>query len=91
MSESKQTSDRDTIIKWAEERKGVPSFIKDTESKNGGVLRIHFPQASDNKEDFEKISWNEFFDVFESRNLTMLYQEKKENGETSTFHKFTDT
>lgn len=87
MSESKKTSDRKAIKRWAEARKGVPAIVKGTEGGDGGVLRIHFPEASENDEKFEKIDWDQFFDVFEERNLAMLYQEEKESGEPSTFHK----
>ncbi|MBK6265581.1 hypothetical protein JKA74_11080 [Marivirga sp. S37H4] len=88
MSESKQTTDRNTIKKWADARDGQPAIIKGTESDNVGVLRIHFPKESDNNEEFKPIPWDKFFDVFEARELALLYQEKKENGEQSTFHKF---
>ncbi|WP_017733848.1 hypothetical protein [Nafulsella turpanensis] len=88
MSESKKTTDRQAIKRWAEERKGIPTFVKGTESEDSGVLRIHFPQASDNDKSFDKIDWDQFFETFEEKNLAMLYQEEKENGEKSTFHKF---
>lgn len=88
MSTSKKTTDRDTIKRWAEKRKGVPAMVRGTESGNEGVLRIHFPQASQQDEAFDQVDWEQFFDIFEQKNLTMLYQEEKENGEQSTFHKF---
>lgn len=88
MSESKKTTDRSAIKRWAEARNGVPTFVKGTENGDGGLLRIHFPQASSSDENFDKVDWNEFFETFEERDLAMLYQEEKENGEKSTFHKF---
>jgi hypothetical protein len=88
MSTSNQTHDHDTIKKWAEERNGVPAKVKGTE-KNGdeGVLRIHFPENS-NSSDLEEISWEDFFEDFDQEKLDFLYQDKKADGETSTFHKF---
>jgi hypothetical protein len=88
MSTSQQTHDHDTIKKWAEQRKGVPAKVKGTE-KNGdeGVLRIHFPGHSDSN-DLEEISWEDFFNDFDQEKLDFLYQDKKADGQTSTFHKF---
>lgn len=87
MSESRKTTDRNAIKRWAERRDGVPAFVKGTENGDEGVLRIHFPEASSD-ENFDKIDWDQFFDVFEDKNLAMVYQEEKENGQKSTFHKF---
>ena len=88
MSTSKKTHDHQTIRKWTEERDGVPAKIKGTgNNKDEGVLRIHFPEHSDS-DNFEEISWEDFFRDFDDNKLDFLYQDKKENGETSTFHKF---
>lgn len=85
---SKRTRDHNVIKKWTESRKGVPAKIKGTGKEKGdGVLRIHFPDHSDS-DDFEKISWEDFFEEFDDSKLDFLYQEKKADGETSTFHKF---
>ncbi len=87
-STSNQTRDHNKIKKWIEERNGVPAKIKGTANKDGGgVLRIHFPENSESNE-FEKMDWKEFFEEFEVNNLDFLYQEEKENGKASTFHKF---
>ncbi len=88
MSDSKQTTNPNTIKSWADAREGQPALVKGTESENGGVLRIHFPKASESNEEFKPIPWDKFFEVFEERQLALLYQDKKENGEQSTFHKF---
>jgi hypothetical protein len=88
MSSSNQTHDHNTIKEWVESRKGVPAKIKGTE-KNGdeGVLRIHFPEYSKSS-NFEEISWEDFFKDFDKDKLDFLYQDKKADGEESTFHKF---
>jgi hypothetical protein len=87
-AESHKTKDHDTIKNWVVHRKGVPAKVKGTESGKGeGLLRIHFPEQSSDQ-DLQKISWDEFFEVFDKNNLTFLYQVKKENGEDSTFNKF---
>lgn len=87
MSESKKTTDKEAIRNWAEARDGVPAFVKNTESGDSGVLRIHFPKASNNDDQFDEISWDKFFDQFEKNKLAMVYQEKKDSGESSTFYK----
>ncbi|RFZ84137.1 hypothetical protein DYU05_00425 [Mucilaginibacter terrenus] len=89
MSESVRTTDHKKIQKWAESRGGVPAKIKDTGKDDAdGVLRIHFPKNSDNDDKFEEISWEDFFENFDDNKLDFLYQDKKADGEQSTFHKF---
>ena len=89
MSSSNQTHDHSKIKEWAEERGGVPAKIKDTgKDEDEGVLRIHFPDNSDNNDRFEEIEWDDFFKNFDENNLDFLYQDKKADGELSTFHKF---
>jgi len=88
---SKQTNNHEEIKKWAEERGGVPAKIKGTgKGDDEGVLRIHFPEHSDNDDRFEQISWDDFFEKFDESELDFLYQDKKADGEESTFHKFVE-
>lgn len=89
MSSSKQTHNHATIKAWAEEHGGVPAIVADTaKSNNGGILRIHFPKHSDHSSDLKEIDWDTFFKTFDEEKLDFLYQEKKADGEGSTFHKF---
>ncbi|WP_207534286.1 hypothetical protein [Desertivirga arenae] len=89
MSSSQKTHDHKKIQKWAEERGGVPAKIKNTgKDEDDGVLRIHFPKHSDADDRFEEIPWVDFFQNFDENKLDLLYQDKKADGETSTFHKF---
>jgi hypothetical protein len=89
MSTSNTTHDHDKIRKWAEQRGGVPAKIRNTgKEDDDGVLRIHFPEKSDDDDRFEQIGWEEFFSNFDESELDFLYQDKKADGETSTFHKF---
>ena len=88
MSSANQTHDHQIIKKWAEERNGVPARVAGTEANGDeGILRIHFPEFS-KSDDLEQISWEDFFDDFEKDKLDFLYQDKKANGDMSTFHKF---
>ena len=89
MSTSNQTSDHKKIQNWAEERGGVPAKVKGVgEKDNEGILRIHFPKHSANKDELEEISWEDFFQEFDESKLDFLYQNEKADGEQSTFHKF---
>ena len=86
---SKVTTDHEEIRRWAEERGGVPARIKGTgDSEDEGVLRIHFPGNSEDDDRFEQIEWEDFFEKFDENKLDFLYQDKKADGEISTFHKF---
>ena len=86
---SNTTHDHQEIKHWAEKRGGVPAKIKNTGKEDDeGVLRIHFPDHSDDDERFEQISWDDFFENFDENALDFLYQDHKADGELSTFHKF---
>ncbi len=86
-SESKTTTDHDEIRRWVEEHGGKPASVKGTEDGGGaGVLRIDFPGGA-GEDSLEHISWDEWFEKFESENLAFLYQERKASGEDSTFFK----
>ncbi len=85
MASSDTTTDHSTIKRWAKEHDGIPTRIKDTgKGKGGGVLRIHFPEASEDDENFEKIEWEAFFRTFDDSKLAFLHSTDKD----STFHKF---
>ncbi|MFH5823818.1 hypothetical protein [Georgenia sp. AZ-5] len=86
-STSHTTTDHDEIRKWVEAHDGKPASVRGTESKGApGVLRIDFPGGAGEKE-LEHISWDDWFDKFESENLAFLYQERKADGSDSTFFK----
>jgi hypothetical protein len=85
MSEATTTTDHDAIRKWVEARQGRPSLIKT--SGKGGVLRIDFGEAED---EFEEISWEDFFQIFDDNDLAFLHQDKTADGKTSRFNKFVD-
>lgn len=88
MSTSNQTHNHQTIRQWTEQRNGIPARVIGTELVGDeGVLRIHFPEFS-KSDDLEEISWEDFFNDFEKDRLDFLYQDKKANGEMSTFYKF---
>ena len=87
MADSKTTTDHEAIRRWAEERDGQPASVRGTDS-NGepGVLRIDFPGGA-GEDQLEHISWDEWFQKFDEKDLCFLYQEEKASGEGSTFFK----
>ena len=86
--ESKTTTDHDVIRKWVEERGGKPATVKRTgDEEEPGVLRIDFPGYS-GKDSLEEISWDQFFEKFDEKDLAFLYQEQTRDGEESRFFKF---
>lgn len=83
MSTSTTTTNHDRIRKWVEARKGHPARVKG--QGPDGILRIDFGVP---EETLEKISWDEFFRIFDENELAFLYQDKTEGGKTSRFSKF---
>ena len=86
MAQAKVTTDHDTIKNWAEERGGRPATVTATESDDEhGLLRLDFGKPEDA---LEEISWDDFFEKFDEKDLAFLYQERTAAGKTSRFHKF---
>lgn len=82
MSQGKTTTDHAAIRKWAEARGGKPARVKGTGRKDDpGLLRIDFDEPEEN---LEYISWDDFFEKFEEKNLAFLYQDEPD----SRFSKF---
>jgi hypothetical protein len=81
---AERTRDHDTIRRWAEARGGHPAVVEGTE-----ILRIDFDEPGGNDDrNLRRISWDDFFRIFESRDLEFLYQERTQDGNLSRFNKF---
>ena len=84
-SQSTTTTDHDEIRRWAEERDGQPSRVKGTGDDNDpGILRIDLPGGA-GEESLEHMSWDEWFEKFDENGLAAILQERKSDGEPSTF------
>jgi hypothetical protein len=84
---SKTTKDHEEIRRWAEERGGKPAHVKSTGSgEDIGILRIDFPGYS-GAGSLESITWEQWFEKFDERNLALLYQEETAGGQRSNFNK----
>ena len=85
---SKTTTDHDEIRRWAEERGGKPAHVRSTGGgDDAGLLRIWFPGVGAGEDELEPISWDEFFEKFEEKNLALVYQDETAEGEESRFAK----
>jgi hypothetical protein len=77
------TTSHEVIRQWAEERGGVPATVEGTEHGDHlGVLRFDFGGDS---ERLRHVSWDEWFETFDTRRLNFLYQETRKDGNQSTF------
>jgi hypothetical protein len=88
MTDAKTTTDHEEIRQWVEERNGKPAGVAGTrkDGEDVGLVGIDFAEDGDDDR-LEEISWDEFFDRFEEKQLAFLYQDQKANGEPSTFNK----
>jgi len=86
-TDSKTTTNHDTIKQWVESRGGFPATVKSTKDDGKpGLLRIDFPGYS-GEDSLERIDWDSFFEKFEENDLALLYQEELKSGEESRFCK----
>ncbi|HET7413760.1 MAG TPA: hypothetical protein VFJ18_13980 [Pararhizobium sp.] len=85
MSASQTTTDHSKIRNWAESRQGHPARVQT--KGPGGILRIDFGEP---EESLEEISWDEFFEIFDSNKLSFLYQDETKDGGKSRFNKFVE-
>jgi hypothetical protein len=88
MGAAKSTTDHELIRQWVEERGGHPARVRGTGSNDDtGMIRIDFPGYS-GEGSLEQISWDEFFEKFEEKELALLYQDEEvREGEPSRFNK----
>jgi hypothetical protein len=70
------TTDHETIREWAESKGGKPAAVERTHKGDDvGIIRIMFPDAPHSKHDaLTEITWDEFFEEFEKRELALLYE-----------------
>jgi ferritin-like metal-binding protein YciE len=75
------------IRMWAEERGAKPSCVRGTGDKGDiGMLRLDFPGYT-GEDKLQEISWDEFFEKFDERGLSLLVQDKTARGQQSNFNK----
>jgi hypothetical protein len=78
MATAERTQDHDRIRQWVQARGGVPTFVKGT----GGMLRIDFVEGAashGHEENLEEVSWDDWFKVFDERELSFLYSSERDS------------
>lgn len=79
------TRNHEAIKKWAQARRAKPVTVPGTEhGGRPGVLRFDFPGGS-GSDRLQEVDWESWFESFDQRELTMLFQEKTSDGNESNF------
>ncbi len=84
------TTDHQTIKDWVERRNGRPGIAKRPEDVSHlRLLHIVFPHTSE-AEAVAEITWDEFFEVFEAKELAFLRYSQDELiiGDEAHFYQF---
>lgn len=80
------STDHEFIRRWAEERGARPAHVRGNgDDGDVGMLRLDFPGYS-GAESLEPISWEEWFQKFDERDLALLYQDATAGSEPSNFN-----
>ncbi len=80
-------TDHDQIRKWAETRHAQPACVKGTEGKDGScLLRLDFEGYS-GEQSLQHIDWDQWFRVFDQRNLALIVEDKMADGRPGNFNK----
>jgi hypothetical protein len=80
------TTDHEVIQRWAEQRGARPAITPGS-SYHGelGVLRLELPGSGGVV--LQPVTWDEWFDHFDSQGLSFLYVEQWADGSPSNFHR----
>ena len=84
---SRVLTDVEEIRAWAEEREAKPSCVRGTGDKGDiGILRLDFPGFA-GEDKLEEISWEEWGEKFQERELALIVQDQTSEGVQSNFNK----
>lgn len=87
--QSLATRSHDVIRQWADARQAVPASVESTErGGTAGVLRLNFPGYGGQR--LQEVTWEDWFETFDQRNLVFLYQEHKTDGSMSNFFRLSN-
>jgi hypothetical protein len=90
MDQSQRTTDHTKIRRWVEARNGKPVSVHGPDLAEDAPLRIDFPEDDDSEDgdEHEELTWEEFFEKFDEKRLAFVYQESTASGEPSNFNLF---
>ena len=83
--QSLATRNHDVIRQWADSRKASPATAGQERKNSVGVLRMDFPGYGGKR--LRTVSWEEWFESFDSNKLVFLFQEHRADGSPSNFFK----
>src|ERR671938_1717511 len=84
---SRTLTDHEEIRQWAEARGGRPAHVKRTGGEaDVGMIRIDFPGYS-GEESLEPISWEQWFEKFEEKDLALVVENQPPEGDKARFNK----
>ena len=84
---SRVLTDVEEIRAWAEERQAKPTCVRGTGDKGDiGILRLDFPGYT-GEDKLQEISWEEWGEKFQERELALLVQDQTAQGVQSNFNK----
>lgn len=75
-TEFKITTDQEEVRIWMEEHGGIPAVTNRSQNGGEGILAIKFGDDPT----MEEVSWQEFFDRFESSSLALRYDGEVERS-----------
>ena len=81
MATERSTSNHDEIRKWAEAHNALPAEFAST-SHDGEPRILGFILPAQPPGDLEKVSWEQFFAVFDMTGLALVYRQ----GDGSNFY-----
>lgn len=89
--DARRTTDHDEIRAWAERHGAVPAAVTDTiDGDDPGVLTMDVEGFGAGEESLQHLDWSDWFAKFDEAGLALLYQDRKADGEESTFFKLVD-
>lgn len=86
---TRATSDHETIRQWVAERGGAPAMVRRVGQPAEGALLINFPNDGSDGPVID-ISWADFFQRFEDRNLAFVYRESLPDAEDAHYYQLVD-
>lgn len=88
MSDVINTVDHDEIREWIETRDGHPAKLSD-QVLEADTLRLKFDEVR-HQEVLERISWDEFFQLFEEEEIVFVYEENSDTSPEQDYRFVTD-
>jgi hypothetical protein len=79
LADSKVTTNHEEIRQWVEEHDGRPAAVPGhTDRGSSRAVKIYFPDQY-LSDPIEEISWDEFFNQFEEKDLAFMYQDDEDS------------